>query len=85
MDSPHGVIYFSLGSMIKGHTFPEEKRQMFLKAFARLPQRVLWKWETEMPGQPKNVMIKKWMPQFDILSKYCDNLSLTNRVSKNYY
>ncbi|XP_044750029.1 UDP-glycosyltransferase UGT5-like isoform X1 [Coccinella septempunctata] len=68
-ESTHGVIYFSLGSMIKGHTFPQEKREAFLKAFARLPQRVLWKWENEtMPGKPDNVMIQKWMPQFDILS-----------------
>ncbi|KAK9870918.1 hypothetical protein WA026_009880 [Henosepilachna vigintioctopunctata] len=67
--STHGVIYFSMGSMIKGHTFPQEKREEFLRAFARLPQRVLWKWENEtMPGKPDNVMIQKWMPQFDILS-----------------
>ncbi|KAL3266340.1 hypothetical protein HHI36_010518 [Cryptolaemus montrouzieri] len=68
-ESTHGVIYFSLGSMIKGHTFPQEKKEEFLRAFARLPQRVLWKWENEtMPGKPDNVMIQKWMPQFDILS-----------------
>lgn len=67
-ESPHGVIYFSLGSMIKGHTFPEEKRREFLKAFKRLPQRVLWKYENDsMPGKPDNVMIRKWMPQLDIL------------------
>ncbi|KAF5292539.1 hypothetical protein FQR65_LT01685 [Abscondita terminalis] len=68
-ESTHGVIYFSLGSMIKGHTFPEEKRQMFVRAFSRFPQRILWKWETDtMPGNPENIMIQKWMPQFDILS-----------------
>ncbi|KAJ8922622.1 hypothetical protein NQ315_007654 [Exocentrus adspersus] len=67
-DSPDGVIYFSLGSLIKGHTFPKEKRDVFLKAFQRFPQRVLWKWENEtMEGKPDNVMIQKWMPQFDIL------------------
>lgn len=61
--------------MIKGHTFPEEKRQEFLRAFARLPQRVLWKWENEtMPGKPDNVMIQKWMPQLDILCKYHSTL-----------
>lgn len=70
-ESTHGVIYFSLGSMIKGHTFPQEKKDAFLRAFARLPQRVLWKWENEtMPGKPDNVMIQKWMPQFDILCTF---------------
>ncbi|XP_065159496.1 UDP-glycosyltransferase UGT5-like isoform X4 [Atheta coriaria] len=67
-ESKDGVIYFSMGSMIKGHTFPEEKRKIFLKAFGRLKQRVLWKWENEtMPDKPDNVMIQKWMPQYDIL------------------
>lgn len=59
-----------MGSMIKGHTFPEEKRQIFMRAFGRLSQRVLWKWENDtMPGKPDNVMIQKWMPQFDVLCK----------------
>nr|QIK00367.1 UDP-glycosyltransferase [Xylotrechus quadripes] len=66
--SSEGVIYFSLGSMIKGNTFPKEQRDAFLKAFARLPYRVLWKWENEtMEGKPDNVMVQKWMPQLDIL------------------
>lgn len=67
-NSDAGVIYFSLGSMIKGDTFPEEQRKAFVRAFSRLPQRVLWKWENDtMPDKPDNVMISKWMPQFDIL------------------
>ena len=66
----HGVIYFSMGSMIRAETLPPEKRDAFLQAFAELPQRVLWKWEADtLPGQPKNVKISKWLPQFDILSK----------------
>lgn len=70
-NSDAGVIYFSLGSMIKGDTFPEEPRRAFTRAFAKLPQRVLWKWENDtMPDKPDNVMICKWMPQFDILGKY---------------
>ena len=70
-ESTHGVIYFSMGSMIKGHTFPTEKRDIFLRAFGRLKQRVLWKWETDtMPGKPDNLMIQKWMPQLDILCKF---------------
>ncbi|GJQ65080.1 hypothetical protein Trydic_g7230 [Trypoxylus dichotomus] len=67
-ESTDGVIYFSMGSMIKGHTFPEDKRAMFQNAFSRLKQRVLWKWENDsMPNQPANVMLQKWMPQFEIL------------------
>ncbi|KAK5643188.1 hypothetical protein RI129_007033 [Pyrocoelia pectoralis] len=66
--SDHGVIYFSMGSLIRVDTFPEEKREMFTNAFRRLPQRVLWKWENDtMPEKPENVMIQKWMPQLDVL------------------
>lgn len=70
-EAKHGVIYFSLGSMIKAKTMKKEKLEAFQNAFRRLPQRVLWKWENEsMDGKPDNVMIQKWMPQFDILSMY---------------
>lgn len=67
-NSDSGVIYFSLGSMIKSDTFPKEQLKAFIRAFAKLPQRVLWKWENDtMLDKPDNVMIRKWMPQFDVL------------------
>nr|CAD7398190.1 unnamed protein product [Timema cristinae] len=67
-EAKHGVVYFSMGSMIRAETFPEEKRRAFLEAFSELPQRVLWKWEgDELPDKPDNVLTQKWMPQFDIL------------------
>jgi glucuronosyltransferase len=66
----HGVIYFSLGSMLQAKTLPDDKRDAFLQAFSELPQRVLWKWEGDtLPGKPKNVWTEKWCPQNDILSK----------------
>jgi glucuronosyltransferase len=47
---------------------PEEKRRVFIEAFSELPQKILWKWETDiLPGQPPNVKIGKWLPQQDIL------------------
>jgi glucuronosyltransferase len=58
-----------MGSMIRAETLPEDKRNAFLQAFSELPQRVLWKWEADtLPGQPENVKVAKWLPQFDILS-----------------
>lgn len=69
-DSKHGVIYFSMGSTLKGHTFPKEKREAFLKIFEKLPQRVIWKWENEtMEGKPDNVLLSRWTPQFEIICK----------------
>ncbi|XP_046996863.1 UDP-glycosyltransferase UGT5-like [Schistocerca americana] len=65
----HGVIYFNMGSMIKASTLHEDKLHAYLEAFSSLPQRILWKWEEDtLPYQPENVMVKKWLPQFDILS-----------------
>ena len=63
-----GVIYVSWGSMIKAKTLPLEKRNELLKAFGAFKETVLWKWENEtLPDQPKNVHIRKWMSQREIL------------------
>ncbi|PSN51259.1 hypothetical protein C0J52_11767 [Blattella germanica] len=69
-DAPHGVIYFSMGSNLRSSNLPEATRDAFLKAFSKLKQKVLWKWETDsLPGQPKNVKLGKWLPQSDVLGK----------------
>jgi glucuronosyltransferase len=69
-ESENGVIYFSLGSLVKTDTLAADKRDAFLQAFSELPQRVLWKWEADIiPGKPANVKIARWLPQVDILRK----------------
>ncbi|XP_017101717.2 UDP-glucosyltransferase 2 [Drosophila bipectinata] len=68
-ESKHGVIYFSMGSNVKSKDLPQETRETLLKTFAKLKQRVLWKFEDDdMPEKPDNVLIKKWYPQPDILA-----------------
>ncbi|XP_030239676.1 UDP-glucuronosyltransferase 2B13 isoform X2 [Drosophila navojoa] len=68
-NATHGVVYFSLGSYMKSTDMPPEKTAQFLQAFGRLKQQVLWKYENASIGQlPANVMIRKWMPQNDILA-----------------
>ncbi|XP_055623210.1 UDP-glycosyltransferase UGT5-like [Toxorhynchites rutilus septentrionalis] len=77
--SKHGAIYFSMGSMLKGCKFPEEKRNAIINVFGKLKQNVLWKYEnTSLPNKPKNVLIKKWMPQNDILAHPNVKLFLTH-------
>ncbi|XP_050427347.1 UDP-glucosyltransferase 2-like isoform X4 [Adelges cooleyi] len=66
-NSPNGVIYFTFGSTIKMSSFPDHIKTAFKLALARLPQRILWKYESEMEDKPDNVMTKKWFPQRDIL------------------
>lgn len=62
-------MFFTFGSMIRVSTLPKHVLQIFKNVFAKLPIRVLWKYEEEMPDKPDNVFISKWMPQRDILSK----------------
>ncbi|KAF2888854.1 hypothetical protein ILUMI_17320 [Ignelater luminosus] len=67
-NSKNGVILFSLGTNIKVDLLSLETRQALLKAFSRLPQTVLWKFDSDnIQELPKNVFIRKWLPQNDIL------------------
>lgn len=67
-DSSEGVVYFSMGSNLKSAYLHPEKRNAILKAFARLKQKVLWKFETdEISNLPENVRIEKWLPQSGVL------------------
>lgn len=63
---PEGVIYFSLGTTALGTTMPVVYRNMFLEAFKRMKQRVIWKFEDKLEASD-NVLIQKWLPQQDIL------------------
>ncbi|CAH1737608.1 unnamed protein product [Aphis gossypii] len=66
-NSPHGVIYFTFGSVISMSTLPDHIQNAFKEAFGQIPQRILWKYEGEMKDKPINVMTSKWFPQRDIL------------------
>ncbi|PSN50535.1 UDP-glucuronosyltransferase 2B18 [Blattella germanica] len=84
-----GFFFFSLGSNLQSSQLPKEKLKSLLEAFAEIPQRVLWKFETDnIPGLPSNVKIGKWLPQSDILAhpnikafiSHCGKLSTTESV-----
>ncbi|XP_070065012.1 uncharacterized protein [Drosophila virilis] len=65
----HGVIIISWGSQLKANTLSGAKREGLLRALARLPQQIIWKWENvTLPEQPPNVHIMKWLPQRDLLA-----------------
>lgn len=64
-----GVIYFSMGSNLKSKDLPLETREGILRVFSKLKEKVLWKFEEDLPGRPANVKIEKWLPQQDILGK----------------
>ncbi|XP_050298920.1 UDP-glycosyltransferase UGT5-like isoform X2 [Anthonomus grandis grandis] len=63
-----GVVYFSMGSNLKSKDLPEATKNGILKVLGKLKQRVIWKFEENLPNKPANVLIKKWCPQADILA-----------------
>lgn len=64
-----GAIFFSLGSYVKSSDMPKDKLKAFFEVFRNLKQKVLWKFEDEtMVNVPRNVMVRKWLPQSDILA-----------------
>ncbi|XP_022164543.1 UDP-glucuronosyltransferase 2B2-like [Myzus persicae] len=67
-NSPQGVILLTLGSVVNMSTSPDYILNPLKEALAEVPQRILWKYEAEyMVNKPKNVMIRKWLPQREIL------------------
>ncbi|KAK7865277.1 hypothetical protein R5R35_012574 [Gryllus longicercus] len=67
-DATEGAIYMSFGTNVRSDKLSLAKRKAILEAFAELPQRVLWKFESDLPDAPKNVKISKWLPQNDVLA-----------------
>lgn len=64
----NGAIFFSLGSNVKSSDLSRQRISILLNKFRSLKQKVLWKFETELPNLPDNVKIGKWLPQDDILA-----------------
>lgn len=84
-----GFIYVSMGSSVKAAKMPEHLRQLFIRTFAQIPYRVIWKWEsglTEMKDLPPNVKIGTWLPQQDILGECpIDRFPITRRSFLNRF
>lgn len=66
-EAPDGVILFSLGSIVSGPVLTPKLRAAFKAAFAQVPQRVIWKFDENIPVVSDNVMMSKWVPQKEIL------------------
>ncbi|KAI4466755.1 UDP-glucosyltransferase [Holotrichia oblita] len=72
--APYGVVYFSFGTNVQPSWLPIETKRVFLEAFRKLKQTVLWKYGADdLTDIPENVVIRKWFPQTNILShKNCE-------------
>lgn len=77
----NGLILFSLGTNVKSKDLGDARITHFLKAFANFPEYTfLWKFEAEeLPMEaPKNVFIRKWIPQNDVLGYNNTKLFITH-------
>ncbi|XP_003415961.2 UDP-glucuronosyltransferase 2B19-like isoform X4 [Loxodonta africana] len=62
----HGVVVFTLGSMVSNLT--EERANMIASALAQIPQKVLWRFDGKRPDTlGPNTRLYKWIPQNDLL------------------
>ena len=62
----HGVIVMSLGTLIA--SLPQEISEEIAAAFAKLPQKVIWRHKGERPASlGNNTLLLDWMPQNDLL------------------
>ncbi|XP_045782072.1 UDP-glucosyltransferase 2-like isoform X1 [Maniola jurtina] len=66
--SRQGVVYFSMGSVVRSAALPAQTQRELVKMLGELPYTVLWKFEEKMEGLPRNLHIRPWMPQSSILS-----------------
>ncbi|KAJ1528974.1 hypothetical protein ONE63_007341 [Megalurothrips usitatus] len=67
----HGFVFVSFGSNVKAENLKKDRVEAMLRAFGRVKQRVLWKYEDKdiLARLPPNVRVHKWLPQNDILGK----------------
>uniref|UniRef100_A0A673KEB1 UDP-glucuronosyltransferase n=1 Tax=Sinocyclocheilus rhinocerous TaxID=307959 RepID=A0A673KEB1_9TELE len=62
----HGVVVMSLGTLIAG--LPREVMEAIATAFARMPQKVIWRFIGERPSSlGNNTLLLQWLPQNDLL------------------
>uniref|UniRef100_A0A336LHP8 CSON001305 protein n=1 Tax=Culicoides sonorensis TaxID=179676 RepID=A0A336LHP8_CULSO len=67
--SKDGVILVSFGTNFMSADLQEEKLNILVSSFRKIKQRIIWKYENEtVENLPENVLIKKWLPQDDILA-----------------
>lgn len=65
----NGAIYFSLGSYLNSSLLNPSTLEAIIKVFENLKQRIVWKSDLEdVDALPKNVFVRKWLPQSDILA-----------------
>ncbi|XP_021045295.1 UDP-glucuronosyltransferase 2B31-like isoform X1 [Mus pahari] len=80
----HGVVVFSLGSMVSSLT--EERANVIAAGLAQIPQKVLWRFEGKKPETlGSNTRLYKWIPQNDLLGHPKTRAFITHGGSNGIY
>ncbi|XP_053219930.1 UDP-glucuronosyltransferase 1A1-like isoform X2 [Podarcis raffonei] len=80
----HGIVVFSLGSMVS--EIPMKKAMEIAEAFGTIPQTVLWRYTGETPPNlAKNTKLVKWLPQNDLLAHPKARAFITHAGSHGVY
>lgn len=69
--SNKGVVLFSLGSNFRSEHMTTRKQKLFIDVFSEFQDyNFLWKFESNITAAelPKNIQIRSWLPQSDILA-----------------
>lgn len=76
-EATHGVIYFSLGSVVDASEMLKDgKAQIMINVFKRLKHRVVWKTQPGLPEvNERNILTSHWLPQQAILGKRQGSIS----------
>ncbi|XP_072889329.1 UDP-glucuronosyltransferase 2C1-like isoform X5 [Hemitrygon akajei] len=62
----HGLIVMSLGTLVG--SLPVKFTMEIAEAFAQVPQKVIWRYDGEIPPNVgNNTLLTKWIPQNDLL------------------
>ncbi|XP_050679316.1 UDP-glycosyltransferase UGT5-like [Leptidea sinapis] len=67
-NSKDGVIYFSMGTVLKSRGLPDSIKNGLIKIFSELKYTVIWKFEDKLSDLPKNLYVVDWAPQQSILA-----------------
>lgn len=63
-----GAILVSFGTFLQPSKMPSKQYKVMTSVFAKLKQKIIWKWDDESTKFAPNVMARKWLPQADILA-----------------
>ncbi|KAJ3648850.1 hypothetical protein Zmor_020621 [Zophobas morio] len=66
-NAKNGAIIFSLGTNIRSDKLDKRTQRALIDAFSKIPETVIWKFESDIENLPKNVIVRKWLPQNDAL------------------